>query len=242
MVERMIIMAIKYHEGIMYPKEEEKLSSLIEKKEKQEEAKALILPHFELSLSASLINLGFTHISENVEKVIVLIPLHNHRLKTDQDYFYFEGKELITERMFKLGLREAEYYREEESSSELYIPFIERLTNSKYAIIYTDITSSKESKEFSLFLKKIIDAKTLLIISTNLSDNCATIEEMKEKEERAINALKEEKPIIDLINKHQIFLCGGGIVDSVNRVIKGPWIFEKKEKRECRTSHALLWK
>lgn len=242
MVGRKTTMAIKYHEGIMYPKEEEKLSSLIEKKDKQDEAKVLILPHFELGLSASLINQGFSHISEKIEKIIILLPLHNHRIKMDQDYFFFEGKEMITERMFKIGLKEAEYYREEESSSELYIPFIEKLTNSKYAIIYTDITNSKESKEFSYFLKKILDTKTLLIISTNLSDNCATIEEMKEKEERAINALKEEKPILDLINKHQIFLCGGGIIDSVNRVIKGPWIFEKKEERECRTSHALLWK
>lgn len=234
-------MRIHYHEGIYYPAEKDKLESLVFPIEKRAAASALIVPHQALSLSASLLREAFSHFGEP-SSVVILSPIHAGRIESDRDYPFFEGDENTGDGIVKLGAVTAEYYAEEDAAAEILLPFIRTLSPSvPVSIIYTDIRNAKESRALSSFLAEKTSPDTLFIISTNLSSLCSTIEECREWMERAVEALERGENILDCGNRNRVHICAGGAVDSINRIVPGPWIFEDSAEGET-TAHAVLWK
>ncbi len=237
-------MKIKYHEGIFYPREGEKLESLISPVEAREERpRALILPHSGLEKAFSLLKRGFSFIkNKDYETIIILSPIHSGRRDVDAAVSFFEGEENKEEGIITTGCGKREYYAQEEPAGEILLPYIKRYSpQSKTAIIYTDITKAKESRELSSFLAKWKNEKTLFIISTNLSAVSSKIEERKADGERALEALKKEENILDLINKNKVHICARGAIDSVNRIIKGEWKMVGSDDYGG-VIHAVLWK
>lgn len=234
-------MKIRYHEGIYYPAEKEKIESLVSPIEKTEAASALIVPHQALHLSAPLLRKAFSHFGEP-SSVVILSPIHAGRIESDRDCSFFEGDENSHDGIVKLGAATAEYYAEEEAGAEILLPFIRFLSPSvPVSIIYTDIRNAKESRALSAFLSERTSPDTLFIISTNLSGVCSTIEECREWMERAIEALGKGENILDCTNRNRVHICAGGAVDSINRIVSGQWILDEKKDGET-TAHAVLWK
>ena len=234
-------MKIRYHEGIFYPAEETELDALTSGVEKAEAASALIVPHQALFLSAPLLRNAFSHYG-SPGRVVILSPLHSGRLESDSAYSFFEGDENSKEGITALGARKAEYYAEEEAGAEILLPFIRKLSPSvPVSIIYTDIRTAKESRDLSSFLQSHTSPDTLFIISTNLSSVCSTIDECEEWRKRAVEALTSGENILDCTHRNRVHICARGAVDSINRIVKGPWIKGESGKDET-TAHSVLWK
>lgn len=233
----------KYHEGILYPENTSEMIDKLGTIEKKERARAIILPHQAFHLSAELLASGCSHISGFYSSVIILSPLHLSRVESDKNYSFFEGEANKEYNIVNLGAKISEYYAEEEGSAEMLVPILNSiLPSTPISIIYGDIKSAKESKELSLFLQKHSSSSTLFIISTNLSPLCNKVEEALSYKNEAINALENGDSILDLMNKNKIKLCGGGLVDSLNRVVKGNWILENRGSDNETTAHCVLWK
>ena len=144
--------------------------------------------------------------------------------------------------MFHLGAEIKEMYAEEEPGAEELIPFIEKyMAKSKWAVLYSDIKSSQESKRLATFLSEYNTPSTLFIVSTNLSPKCNKTEECEMWRESAKKALAEGKELIDKANKHLISFCGVGIIDALERLIPGGWVSVNDNKDET-TAHSLLIK
>ncbi len=234
-------MRIRYHEGIYYPADKDKLKSLITPIEKGDAASALIVPHQALFLSSPLLKKAFSHFG-SPSSVVILSPIHAGRLESDRAFCFFEGEENREEGIVALGEKSAEYYAEEEAGAEILLPFIRSLSPSvPVSIIYTDIRNAKESRALSSFLSERTSPDTLFIISTNLSSLCSTIEECGEWMERAVEALVSGENILDCGNRNRVHICARGAVDSINRIVGGEWILEDKKDGET-TAHAVLWK
>lgn len=237
-------MKIKYHEGIFYPSKIEKLESLISPvEERDERPRALILPHSGLERASSLLKTGFSFVkNKDYETIVILSPIHSGRRDVDSDFSFFEGEENGREGIINLGCLKREYYALEEPAGEILLPYIKKYSpHSRTAVIYTDITKAKESRELSSFLSKWKNEKTLFIISTNLSAVSSKIEERKADGERALEALKNEENILDLTNKNKVHICARGALDSINRLIKGEWKMVESDDYGG-VIHAVLWK
>ncbi len=216
----------------------ERLVSGIETKEA---ASAIIVPHQALFLSAPILRKAFSHFA-SPDRVVILSPLHSGRIDSDREKSFFEGDENQDEGITLLGAEKAEYYAEEEAGAEILLPFIRSLSPSvPVSIIYTDITNAKESRALSSFLQERTTPSTLFIISTNLSPVCSTIEECEKWREKAVEALEKEENILDSMHQSRVRICAKGAVDSINRIVKGPWILEESGKDET-TAHSVLWK
>ena len=233
-------MKTKYHEGIFYPEGKTELDSLLGNVNIDKTASALILPHASLKTIASLVREGFSY-SKDKERVIILSPLHSHRAEGEKGFF-FEGELLPSSNMFHLGAEIREMYAEEEPGAEELIPFIEKyMSEAKWAVLYSDIKSSEESKRLASFLSRYNTPSTLFIVSTNLSPKCNKTEECEMWRESAKKALAEGKELIDKANKHLISFCGVGITDALERLIPGGWVSVNDNKDET-TAHSLLIK
>ena len=234
-------MKTRYHEGIYYPGKGEELENLTSPIGKAEAASALIVPHQALFLSAPLLRCAFSHFG-SPSHVVILSPLHSGRLESDSSFSFFEGEENNEEGIAALGARKAEYYAEEEAGAEILLPFIHKLSPSvPVSIIYTDIRTARESRELSTFLLSHTSPDTLFIISTNLSAVCSTIVECEEWRERAERALEDGENILDCTHRNRVHICARGAVDSINRIVNGPWIYAMSGKDET-TAHCVLWK
>ncbi len=234
-------MKIKYHEGIFYPSDRDKLSSLIHPVEKKEEARAVIVPHREMNMCAELLRKAASHFG-SPDLVIILSPIHSGRIAGDSNYSFFEGEENEEEGIITLGAKKSEWYAEEEPAAEILLPFIhEYCPSTPVAIIYCDITKATESRELASFLKEHSTPDTLFIISTNLSGICSSIEERDSYMENAVNALTNGENILDLTNKNRVRICAKGAVDSINRIIRGEWKLDSTSSSDT-TAYAVLWK
>lgn len=232
-------MKIKYHEGIYYPESKEELDKLT-KIEKKGEAKAIIVPHQVLSLSHLLISEGLAYAGEP-NRIIIISPLHKGRVREDSAYSLFEGEILPSSSMFSLGLKKSEYYAEEEAGAELLLPFIERnFPSVSFAIIYADIITAKESKALSELIKKEDHDNTLFIISSNITQKCSNHEEMMNNSKINLDAILNQKQLLDSVNKGRIKFCGATIVDSINRALGGKWKLVMEEEGDVETKHASL--
>ncbi len=234
-------MKIRYHEGIYYPSDKEELDVLMSEIERKDAASAIIVPHQALFLSSPLLRNAFSHFG-NPERVVILSPLHSGRLESDRAFSFFEGEENGEEGIVTLGARKAEYYAEEEAGAEILLPFIRKLSPSvPVSIIYTDIKAARESRDLESFLSSHTSPDTLFIISTNLSSVCSTIDECEEWRKRAVEALEKGENILDLTHRNRVHICARGTVDTINRIVKGPWIHAVSGNGET-TAHSVLWK
>lgn len=234
-------MRIRYHEGIYYPQEKEKLDEMIGAFIPEKESKAIILPHQSLQRSLPLLKEAFNY-AKSKDRIIILSPLHNGRME-DSASFFFEGELLENSHMFHLGAPVNDSFAEEEPSGELLLPLLERvLPEAAFAIVYLDIRNAKESKAFASFLKKYNTPSTLFLISTNLSPKCNTKEECEEYRKNAIHLLEgEDRSILDTMNRKEIAMCGGGIVDALDRIIPGRWKHIASDS-DTYTAHSVLIK
>lgn len=236
-------MLIRYHKGIFYPDNVTDIIASFSKDEKKERARAVIVPHARFSYIETLLEALLSHISGEYSNVIVLSPLHSGRLLDDKSYSFFEGEENSKENIIYLGARKNESYAEEEAGAEMLVDLLHfALPNTPISIIYGDIKTAKESKELSSFLLKHSSPSTLFIISTNLSPLCTKVEDMTSYKLSALKALETTPFLLDLMNKKEIYLCGGGLVESVNRIIDGKWHFDCEREEDNVVSHCLLWK
>ncbi len=230
----------RYHEGIFYPADGDKLKTLISPIEKKEGARALIVPHQELTLSSPLLRAAASYFG-SPSLIVILSPLHSGRMESDRDFSFFEGEENKSENLINLGAEIRECYAEEEPSAEILLPFIhEYCPGASVAVVYTDIRTAKESKELSSFLKKT-EKNTLFIISSNLSGICSSVEEAERYGKRAMDALMNEENILDLTHRNIVKICASGAVDSINRLIRGGWKPVEIKKGET-TVHGVFRK
>ncbi|MBQ0071446.1 MAG: hypothetical protein KBS81_06280 [Spirochaetales bacterium] len=235
-------MKTRYHEGIFYPANRETLLSLVKTPIDKEPAKALLVPHQEMKKASSVIKEAFRH-AGSPERVIIITPIHNGRLEQDKDHAFFEGEKEEGSLMIEFGLTKAEWYSEEEPSGELIAAFVrENLPQSQYGIVYADIKSAKDSKALASFMEKWDSPSTLFVLSSNLSERTKDTEETQKWKRAAIDALLKGDYLLDRINKNQIHMCGGGIVDALSRVYPGPWKLAADEEDDTITAHASFYK
>lgn len=234
-------MKIRYHEGIFYPSDRDKLLSLIQPVETREKARAIIVPHREMTLSSELLREAASHFGRP-DLVIILSPIHSGRTASDSDYSFFEGDENEKEGIITLGAKKSEWYAEEEPAAEIILPFIhEYCPSTPIAVIYSDITKASESKDLASFLKHHSTPDTLFIISTNLTGICTSIEERDSYKDNAVNALLKEENILDLTNKNKVRICAKGAIDSINRIVEGEWKLSSVSSSDT-TAYAVFWK
>lgn len=231
-----------YHNGIFYPDNKETLKALATVPGDKEGAKALLVPHQELTLCADLIREAFRY-RGNPEKVVILVPIHNHRLERDKDSVFFEGELLPESSMISLGATKAEWYSEEEPAAELLLPFLEEnLPGVPFGILYADVVSAKDSKALASFLSKLDTENTLFILSSNLTERTKSIEDTQKWKACALDALLEGGYFLDKMNKNTIRMCGGGILDAFQRLYPTPWILISQEDGDTITGHASFYK
>lgn len=237
-----------YHSSIFYPEELERLNQMTTPLEKKERAKALILPHGDLSKLYPLFQETFSHVDINTKHVIILTPLHTEPLAEDQSEFAFEGicKSLDTHfgqvRQRTLNLKCQESYAEEEFSAEIILPFITRmLSDADISIVYTYLNSGEKAKKFSSLLKKWDNEDTLFIISSNLTGKIKE-EELEKEREKAVRLLESGEYLMEGYKRKYHSICATGIIDSYSRINSNSWKLIALASCDTITGHGAFYK
>ena len=222
------------HHDIFYPSNKEIIEDIIQKEElnyKSNEvnnSKVVILPHASFEFILPLLVNTFTSIKDDFEKVIIIAPSHLNLINDDSKINLFTPEydsistplgildfdsELLIN-YFSPDMRNNTYFEEESSFEQLYIMIQHYFKNKKVLPICAIINSSSDSKNFSTFLNKFIDDKTLIIISGNASSYQKKDISFK-KASALIDCLEKGDKLLQLQKKNIIDSCASGIIDSI---------------------------
>lgn len=235
-----------YHESIFYPSEKKQLLDLCYPLEKKEKKRAFIIPHQDLRKCYKSYQEVFSHIPDN-SRIIALLPLHSEKLLQDSDYIAFESDDKIetplgTIELEDLGLKKCHYYREEEYSAELIIPFVQTsCPHSTLALVYVSAKDASESKKVAHLIKRWDNNNTFFIISSNLTGIVAS-EDLKKEKEKSISMLENGQNLLDSYRKGQNGICASAIIDALSRVIPGKWRMLVSIDDDTITGHASFCK
>ena len=138
--------------------------------------KAIIVPHAGYMFSGKTASHSFKQIEPDINKVIILGTPHHHFLQGASicNYEFFrtplgdikvnpQTKELLKEKNI-FDIPEADL---QEHSIEIELPFLQRVLKD-FSIIPI-IVGQTDYKEFAYVLEKLIDDKTLIVVSVDLS-------------------------------------------------------------------------
>ncbi len=222
------------HHDIFYPSSKEVLEDIIQKEElnyksnEVDNSKVVILPHASYEFILPLLVNTFTSINDNFEKIIIIAPSHLNKINGDSTINLFAPEydaintplgvldfdsELLSNNFSPL-MRNNTYFEEESSFEQLYIMVKHYFRDKTVLPICAVINSSTDSKNFSTFLNKIIDDKTLIIISGNASSYQKQDISYK-KANQFIKALENGEKLLQLQKKNIIDSCASGIIDSI---------------------------
>lgn len=222
------------HHDIFYPSSKEVLEELIKNEELEYKAdlkdnnKVVIVPHASYEFILPLLINTFTSIKDDFERVLIIAPSHLNEIEENCQKNIFVPKydgintplgemefdnDFINE-YFTEDMREDTYFEEEPSFEEVYIMIQHYFKNKKVVPICAIVNSSTESKNFSTFLNKILDEKTLVIISANASAYQNQNLSFK-KANALIESLENGDKLLQLQKKNIIHCCASGIIDSI---------------------------
>lgn len=195
--------------GQFYPENKNELSKMLDEFFNSGEnknisgIKAMIVPHAGYIYSGQVASDAFRQIEnyKNIERVIVIGPSHNEYMtnfglsradfwqtplgQTQLDKYFINKLESFDEFDFN------DNALQEEHSIEVQIPFLQTIlkNNWKLVPIVAGVINDNDIKNAARNLSSIIDSKTLLVISSDLS-HYYTKEQAKELDQKCIDSLK----------------------------------------------------
>ncbi len=222
------------HQDIFYSSDKNELNNLIietQKKYKSEtkcSEKVFILPHASYDFILPLLVNTFTHIDDDFDKIIILAPSHLKAIDKDSSINIFTPEYDAIEtplglldfesdfrnEYFNEEMKNNTFFEEEPSFEQLYIMIQHYFKSKKVIPICTIIENSNQSKNLSSFLNKIIDEKTLILVSANASSYQKNDISYK-KANALINSLESGEKLLQLQKKNIIDSCASGIIDSI---------------------------
>lgn len=222
------------HHDIFYPSDKNKLEKMIKSCEKEYisnntgNEKVFILPHASYEFILPLLINSFSYMSKDFDKIIIIAPTHLKQIKNDVEKNIFIPEydaietplgilsfdEDLIKKYFSDDMKNSTYFEEESSFEQLYIMIQHYFSNKTVLPICASIENSIRSKNFSSFLNKIIDEKTLILISANASSyQKNNISYNKAK--AFIENLESGEKLLQLQKKNTINSCASGIIDSI---------------------------
>lgn len=183
-------------------------------------AKAIIVPHAGYKYSGKIAGEAYKLISPDYEKVIVLAP--NHTVYTKKavldvnDYWEtpFGRVKVWKPKINNDAFVENEIVHKQEHALETHIPFLQmRLKKFEILPIIIGDINEVDLNKISREILKLIDDKTLLIISTDLS-HFLTEKHANEVDMETINN------IINLKDLNTEYACGANPLRVSNRIFK----------------------
>ena len=224
-----------YHEEILYPSDAAELRSIVGERERDGNAKAVIIPHCYISYAKDLYRKALGELRKS-SRIVLLCPIHSHRLDKDSSAFLFEAEPRIEKtglgeiEIASLGLESGRNYEEEEFSAELIYPFLASyFPGSRVSVVFSDAVDAKETRSFSSFISSLDDGDTSFVISSNLS-GYSDDGRKREKAEAAIEAILSGRRLLDEMRNGKLSICGGTAIEAVARAIGGRWILAGEDR------------
>ncbi|MGD1821726.1 MAG: AmmeMemoRadiSam system protein B [Pleomorphochaeta sp.] len=222
------------HHDIFYPSDKDLLNKLINDTEEiykatnKESSKVFLIPHASYEFILPLLVNSFTSMKDDFERILILAPSHLKNINENSNINIFvpEYETIITplgnlnldtefiNSYFTSSMKNATYFEEESSFEQLYIMIQHYFKDKKVVPICSIIENSTQSKNFSTFLNKLIDDKTLIIISGNASSYQKNDLSYK-KANSLIKSLESGEKLLQLQKQKIIDSCASGIIDSL---------------------------
>lgn len=222
------------HHDIFYSSDKNKLIKLINETEEKYKAKTkgnekvFILPHASYEFILPLLVNTFTHINNNFDRILLIAPSHLKTLEqnSNKNIFIPEYNAIETplgllnfdtdfiNEMFNEEMKNSTFFEEEPSFEQLYIAVQHYFKSKKIVPICAIIENSNQSKNFSSFLNKILDDRTLVLISANASSYQKNDISYK-KAKALISSLESGEKLLQLQKKNIIDCCASGIIDTI---------------------------
>ncbi len=238
--------------GIFYPSEPQQLkdllsSTFLECSDQIPLPGALLIPHAAYEYVLPLYERAFSpFVQSEPERIIILAPLHAEVLHEDTPKTIFiPSFESITTPLGEVTIDQdlceqldgvhqligyGDHYFDEETAIELALPPIQQLFgNTPILPLLVGDVSAKTAAVLSSIITPLIDEKTLVIISMNLTgwERRELIETQQQTLRTALASLTDEnRPhLIQMYRDKKITSCGTTLLEALHRsgLCKSPW-------------------
>lgn len=174
--------------GSFYPSDKNELGTMINnflnntENKNYKNIRAIVSPHAGMIYSGQTASYGFKQLeNQNIEKVIIIGPVHSEYIDnfglSHADYWRTPLGDIEIDKEINFELEKNAIFEftdlalEEEHSQEVQIPFLQVViaNNWKLVPILVGQVNSEEIISASKIISKLLDDKTIIVISTDLS-------------------------------------------------------------------------